>query len=61
MDRNSVFQKFCSLAPFAVMTQVVLRACIRDKFSEVFQQTRGGNTKKPFHSRTWRSQSPMWL
>lgn len=41
MDRNSVFQKFCSLAPFAVMTQVVLRACIRDRFAEVFQQTRG--------------------
>lgn len=41
MDRESVFQKFCSLSPFAVMTQVVLRACIRDKFAEVFEQARG--------------------
>lgn len=41
MNENSVFQKFCSLAPFAVMTQVVTRACIRDKFADVFRQARG--------------------
>lgn len=41
MDRKSVFQKFCSLAPFAVMTQIVLRACIRNEFADAFTQARG--------------------
>jgi hypothetical protein len=41
MDRDSVFEKFCSFAPFAVMTQIVMRACILEKFSGVFQRARG--------------------
>lgn len=41
MDRKSVFQKFCSSAPFATMTQLVMRACIRDTFGDVFEEFRG--------------------
>lgn len=41
MDRNSVFQDFCSLAPFAVLTQVVLRSCICDTFAPAFERARG--------------------
>lgn len=41
MDRKSVFQRFCACAPFATMTQVVMRVCIRDEFGAIFEVARG--------------------
>jgi len=41
MKTESTFDRFCSQSPFAVMTQIVLRACIHDCFSQSFEQARG--------------------
>ena len=41
MKSESSFERFCCRSPFAVMTQVVLRACIRDCFSQSFEKARG--------------------
>ncbi len=41
MDIESSFDRFCGQSPFAVMTQIVLRACIHNCFSHSFEQARG--------------------
>ena len=41
MDRTSVFQRFCENAPFATMTQIVMRATIRNEFAAIFEAARG--------------------
>ena len=41
MKTESTFDRFCSQSPFAVITQIFLRACIHDCFSQSFEQARG--------------------
>lgn len=40
MDSKSIFKKYYTSVPFAVMTQIVLRVCIRSEFADAFEQAR---------------------
>lgn len=41
MDRNSIFERFCQVSPFATICQLLMHACIRETFGPVFEEFRG--------------------